>query len=271
MKIIITGADGFVGQNLIKHLPQEIKYVSFVGDISSATDIDTFFSKLDNIDQIIHLAGIRANSDRNLLQKVNVEGTKNILDACVKYKIKKIIFASSGAVYGKPLKNESYEDDFLYPVDQYGNSKKSCEELICHYYQKYGLKYVILRFSNIYGPGGGSVINIFDQKIKRRQPILIQGNGEQKRNFLFINDAISAIIKSIQYHNSGIFNIADKSVYAINDVVIFFQKKYGDIKIIHEADCNSNALQIVSENIEKSKKLLRWEPYINLAQGIQKL
>jgi UDP-glucose 4-epimerase len=271
MKIVITGADGFIGKKLLNYLKNKKNVVAipFDGDITNKFEIEKFFIENKNIDQLVHLAGVRTNSLLAQLKNVNIEGTKNILNACIKRGVKKIIFASSGAVYGEPIRHRSKENDPLNPVDNYGLSKKFAEEYIQSYSKKTKIKYIILRFSSIYGPGGGSVVNKFIDNVKKNNEIELCGTGEQKRNFLFIDDAVDAIIKSLYYKQNAIFNIADKDVYSLNNLIEILKTKHFKFKVKNRP--GKNELKFLSEDVSKARKLLNWEPRIKLEQGIEKL
>ncbi len=269
IRICVTGSHGFLGSALLAELykKKDIEIIEFDDDIQDKIAIELFFKNHPNIDQCIHLAGIKINTPD--IFNINTEGTRNILDACIKYGVKKIIFSSTGAVYGGSITHNSKEDDPLNPVDDYGKSKKLAEEIIQKYSKNKKIKYIILRFSNIYGPSGQSVVNKFFNNAKNNKPVELSGNGEQKRKFLFINDAVSAIIKSIYYPQNTILNIAGERTYSLKDLIDLIMTKYPGLKIINTKE--HNKLRVLSENINKARKILIWEPKVRLEQGIERL
>ena len=131
----------------------------------------------------------------------NVLGTLNLLESSRINKIKKIVFASSSAPLGNV--NETISESLpVKPLSPYGSSKASAESYFSSYFNSYGISSVILRFSNIYGPGSffkSSVIAKFIKQIFNQSEIIIFGNGNQSRDFLYIDDVTSAIVKAIKY------------------------------------------------------------------------
>lgn len=264
MKIGITGAAGFVGKHLvprIRSLGHDVK--SFKGDLSNISEIGSF---VKDCDQIIHLASIFSNNFDDLMS-VNVSGTRNIVEACKEESVKKIIFTSSGAVYGEPANGLlSCETDNPSPNTLYGISKLYAEEYI-----KYsGVRYIILRFSNIFGPGSNKgVVYNFIKSAKDKSQISIFGTGNQKRNFLFINDAIESIIQSVRYNgNSQIINVADSKLYSLIELAELLEEHGLKFKTFFTDSDETNQLRVLSEDINKAKRILNWRPKVGLEKGI---
>lgn len=271
-KIGITGARGFIGSNLCDYLTeQKISYECFTGNLLNEEDIIKYFSQ-HQIEEIIHLVGTFEPPFENQL-KLNVLTTQKLLEVGVKRGLKRIIFVSTGAVYGESATKGSVETDDLKPNTLYGLSKMWAEDCIKYYANNFNLNYIILRFSNVYGPGNTKgIIYNFLKSIKENNRAVIFGTGEQKRNFLFVDDAVEAIGSALKHKgNNEIFNIADEELYSLNDLVKLLKNMGLNFTVNRELAEESNSLQVLSENIQKAKKLMNWQPKINLEQGIEKL
>jgi UDP-glucose 4-epimerase len=293
MKVVVTGGAGFIGKHLVKFLLNkqysvtifdnfsnstkgsissliEIGAKIIEGDIRNTTDI---VNATKNQDIVVHLAAKISVSESidNPLEtfQVNVDGTRNVLDACNKNQVKKIIVSSSAAVYGEGNQNiKLSEESKISPISPYGESKVMMERVVRELKSSYDINYVVLRFFNIYGVGQSSeyagVITKFIEKIKQKQPIEIFGNGLQTRDFVAIEDVIHSIHNALENCNNGTYNIASGKSITIKDLakkmiflsqkkinIQYSKSKKGDIK-------NSHA------NISKAKKEINYSPETKL-------
>jgi len=259
IKVCITGSKGFIGSNLLDLLSKrdDLEVIPFVGDLLKSDDLETFFSKNRNVDQIVNLVGTFDGDFRNLLL-VNAVTVENLLSVATEHKIKKIVHVSTGAVYGEPKAKVSVENDELSPNTLYGVSKMFGEKVIEYHRLSDSIDAVILRFPNVYSQNQGrGVINAFLQGIKDRGEITVRGDGKQSRNFLHVSDACRAIELAIFYDKSGTFNISNPEKISINDIVKMLQKKH-QFKINHlPADNNLKDLLL---DISKAKKNLGFAP-----------
>lgn len=255
----IIGYKGFIGTHLIKYLSaKNISYIVFEGDLLNKGDIE-FFLKGNNISQVVFLVGTFNPSFENLI-KINVLTLQNFLEVGIQHNLKKIIFTSTGAVYGEPIRQKSKETDPLKPNTLYGLSKLFAEECIKFYKNNYGLKYIILRFPNVYGDGNNKgVIHKFLSDIKKFKKIIIEGNGKQKRDFLYVEDTCRAIEKALTYPYSDIFNISNIKYLSINEVIDNLKTKY-DFSIEYKPAANN--LNTLSLDINKAKNILGFSPTI---------
>ncbi len=255
-KIGITGGRGFIGSNLIKLLKRKkIPYVLFEGDLLNKKDMESFFIK-EKSTIVIHLAG-RFFGTPKQLYRTNVVTTANLLSFGVKHGLKKIIYASTGGIYGEPLHNTgSKENDKPNPNTPYAKSKLQAEKIVQIYRSKYKLKTIILRFPNIYGQGHkqGVVHDLF-QSIQNNKRMVIFGDGNQRRQFLNVNDACEAIILALKHGRSDVFNITNAREYSINEIVKYLQKRY---KFTVQYSPPNNNLKQLKLNPSKSEKLLHF-------------
>lgn len=294
MHILVTGGAGFIGSHIVDYLIENNHSVWIVDKTSSLNldytnskavykNIDISSDKLEEIfrenhfDVCIHLAAQSsvAGSVKDPLNDavVNIIGTINVVQLCKKYNCKKIIAASTAAVYGNPKYipiDENHSTDVLSP---YGLSKLTMEK----YVQLSGVPYVICRFSNVYGKrqhslGETGVVSIFSEAMMNNKDIYIDGDGEQSRDFIYVKD-IARIIYQLLNNNvkDEIFNVSTNTSYTINELFRIMAKAYsykkeplyrvsraGDIKISQLDN------RYLIQKIKSSK-------FISLEDGINRL
>jgi UDP-glucuronate 4-epimerase len=232
MNIVITGGAGFIGSHLCEKLlslgskiicidsfddfynpaikEDNISEVTgsshfklYRSDITNPTQMEKIFSE-NSIDMVIHLAaraGVRPSIQNPLLyERVNILGTMNLLECCKKYNISKFIFASSSSVYGGNKKIPfSEKDNVDHPISPYAATKKA-GELICHtYHNLYKISIFCLRFFTVYGPRQRPEMTIhkFTRQILKGEDIEIYGDGSSSRDYTYIDDVISGILRSL--------------------------------------------------------------------------
>ncbi len=250
LKVFVTGHSGFIGSYLMPILSENEHIIPIQWDDHMVKSISP--------DVIVHLAGSFHGGFDNLM-KSNVMFTQNICEVAGRYN-SKIIYASTGAVYGEPINGESFESDPLFPNTDYGLSKMFGEKTIEYYSRRYGFKYVILRFPNVYGKGNKKgVIYNFINDIQTKGEITIDGDGNQSRNFLHVTDACNAILSAIDYDKSDIFNISNPVKTSINDVVELLRKKY-KFDVVRKDSINN--LHDLLLNIDKARVTLGFSPAI---------
>ena len=293
MKVLVTGGAGFIGKHLVSFLLKKDHTVTIFDNFSNSTkeSISHFIqmginviegdiiNSLDiqdaskNHDIVIHLAAKISVSESidnpSEVFQVNVDGTKNVLASCEKNHVKKLIAASSAAVYGEGNQDVNLtEETKMNPISPYGESKVMMEEIIRQWKSSYNFNYVILRFFNIYGIGQSSeyagVITKCLEKIKQKKPIEIFGDGLQTRDFVAIEDVINAIYNAMQSSNSGTYNIASGKTITINELVnkmILSSRKKLEIKHIR---AKKGEIRYSHADISKAKKEIGFSPKINL-------
>lgn len=268
MKILVTGGAGFIGKYLVKHLLEKGNDVTIFDNFSNSTKdsisflkdmgvkvIDGDITKLQDIinagknhEIIIHLAAKISVSESFINYsktfEVNVNGTKNVLIACKKNNIKKLIAASSAAIYGESSINKKLSEyDDKNPISPYGESKLKMEQEIKEFEEKNNINCIIFRFFNIYGVGQTSeyagVITKFLERIKQDKPLEIFGDGQQTRDFVAIEDVVNLICNSLSNRKSGIYNIASGKSITIEKLakqMILLSGKKLDIKYAPSKD-----------------------------------
>ncbi len=226
-KVAIIGASGFIGTSLVDVLKKDKKYKikQFSENQSILFDIKKLEKFVKDQDIIFHLAGI-VDPGSPEIYKVNVLGTLNILEAIrISGSDAKVVFASTFGVYKIPQKGHTINENYdTLPRHEYGISKKLAENLIIFYSETYGIKASIARISNVYGPSARvvkhSVVSNFISSIDSNKEIKITGDGSQTRDFVYIDDVISALlIIANSKERLLIANICSGQETSLNDLV----------------------------------------------------
>ena len=297
MKILVTGGAGFIGSNIVDALIEKKHKVAIVDNLATGNMKNvnkkakfykvsvTDFNKIENIfkkekfDVVIHHAAqldVRKSvADPSFDADVNIKGTINILEACKRTKVKKIIFASSGGtIYGECSSKAPDEKAFANPLSPYGVAKLSVEHYIKCYSALYGLKYTVLRYANVYGPrqdpfGEAGVVAIFIGKMLKNDPVFIFGDGKQLRDYVYVKDVVSANLKALTKGNNEIINIGTHKTFSVNQL----EKELAQItnyknKPIYKPKRSGELLKSFL-NISKAKRVLNWQPETNIKAGLK--
>lgn len=280
MKILVTGSSGFLGSNLISRLKKSeykvINYDLHSYPLEKLSNIKLLMEKIKGIDAVYHLAGIK-DSTSSELYRVNILETRNLINAIRLYAPKAhLIFTSTFAVYKIPSRGQMVDEDFpIVPRNEYGRSKLKAEKEIENISKKFGVRSTILRISNIYGPSKvlvkNSVIADFIDKIMKNEEIEIEGNGRQTRDFIFVDDVVSALVCALSTDKSfGVYNIASGEEVSIIELVSKIEKIFGKkAKVTFIIQNNQSGFWRGS--IESAEKHLSWKPKIFLEDGLVKI
>jgi UDP-glucose 4-epimerase len=280
-RVIITGANGFVGRHLVNALNGMGSSVTLLKDINgNSLDIrkkDLIKSSLDylrDVDVIYHLAAIASvNSsyeNPHDTYETNVLGTLNILELCRLYDINKIVYASS-YVYGKPHYLHIDENHMTNPTNPYSRSKLIGEELCKSYHDDFGIECIVLRPFNIYGPGQRSdfLIPMIISCIKSGEVIV--RDPEPKRDFIYITDMIDAYIRAGEYEGDfDIFNIGYGESYSVKEIIEKIIKLHGsETRVIYRGERRRNEIMDCYSSTKKAKDILGWSPHIKIDEGLK--
>lgn len=286
-KVLVTGGAGFIGSNLCKELIKQKAKVTILDNFSSGnlnnlksiiSQVNIIYGDISNPftckkitiekDIVFHLAAIssviQCAKNKEACNNVNIEGTKNLLKACIKNNVKKFIFSSSAAVYGN-RNDKSKETDTLNPQSEYAKSKVEGEKLCQKFSEKYNLQTANLRYFNVYGenqnPNGeySAVVAKFKYNLINKLPITIYGNGKQTRDFINVNKVVLAnlIIATKKYIYGETMNIATGKSINLFELIKLLEKE-NNIKnkeIAYQPQRNGDILNSFAD-CQKFKKLI---------------
>jgi nucleoside-diphosphate-sugar epimerase len=279
-KIIVLGASGFLGSSLLDKLKDEkfqvksmihsnnvdIKSKKFKGNVLVKSFIDKEITKGDIV---INLVGQYSENFSNFVD-INLIGGLNLLDSCVKKKISRIILISTMNIYGENLKRPSKETDIPKPEDPYGEIKFATEKIYESYSKIFGIDITILRLSHVYGPHKKiGIISDLLNSVNKNKRYTLFNNGKQLRDFLYVDDAVDGIIKTINFQTSGfrIFNISSGIRYSIKDLVKLIEKITNKKMKINLNSKIPDERCIWADNL-KAKKILKFKPKIDIKKGL---
>jgi len=297
MKFLVTGGAGFIGSHLVDRLIKEGHKVAVIDNLSTGRkenlnpkakfykiDICSYrisqIFKKEKPEVVFHYAAqidVRKSvKDPVEDAKINILGTLNILENCKKYNIRKVIFASTGgAIYGDADIVPTPETYPELPLSPYGIAKLTIEKHLSYYYKVFGLPYVSLRLANVYGPrqnskGEAGVVAIFcDKMLSKKQPI-INGDGKQTRDFVFVDDVVEANISALKKDKVGIFNIGTARETDVNTLF----KKLRELTDSKCAKIHGPTLPGEQKrsclDYSEAKRELGWQPKYSLDKGLKK-
>ena len=297
MKVLVTGGAGFIGSHLVDRLILE-GHDSVVVDnlvtgkrrnINRAArfyKMDVQSWRLERVfrnerpNVVMHLAAqmdVRKSVEDPMFDaQVNVLGTLNVLQQAVKHGVRKVIFSSSGgAIYGEQETYPAPETHVLRPLSPYGLSKLCGEQYLSYFQRVSGLQAVSLRYANVYGPrqdpeGEAGVVAIFIQKMLNNEQAVINGNGRQTRDFVFVDDVVEANLAMMGQETQGTYNVGTGVETSINDLFrILVQHTGSTCKEIHgPAKKGEQARSVI--DCTKLRQEVLWEPKADLSEGLKK-
>ncbi len=296
MNLLVTGGAGFIGSNIVDRLIEEGHNVIIADDLSTGKkeninpkatfhNVDIRSEKLEDvfksckIDAVYHLAAqidVRKSVSAPVMDAdINILGGINLLNLMKKYGAKKIIYSSTGgAIYGDPQYCPADEKHPIRPMSAYGISKHCLEHYIELYHDLHGLDYTILRYANVYGKrqdplGEAGVIAIFIGKIEKSEVPIIFGNGKQTRDFVHIDDVVSANVAALTNGSGEIMNIGTGIETSVNEIYQCLKDLMPEAKDVkYEAERPGEVFRIAL-TIEKAKSILKWEPKVKLYDGMK--
>ncbi|MDU3433812.1 UDP-glucose 4-epimerase [Veillonella rogosae JCM 15642] len=296
MRIVVTGGAGFIGSHLVDRLIKEGHAVQvidnlytgnkdFVNPKAEFVELDIRSSELYSTlelfkpDYIFHQAAqteVTTSMNNPMLDcDINLMGLINLLNVSVKLDIKKFLMPSSAAVYGNLTTLPLDETMTGNPSSFYGLTKLTAEHYLRIYHESYGLQYICYRYSNVFGPrqgngGEGGVISIFSKAISQDDSIVIYGDGEQTRDFIYIDDVVEANILGMQSQFNGIYNVSTNIPSSINLLVDEFRSiSHKNIDVVYEKPRLGDIRDSVLAT-EKSERDLLFRAKCNLHDGLVK-
>ncbi len=304
MKVMVTGGAGFIGSSLVDRLISEGHTVDVVDDLSSGTLTNLASARLEGASKfsfhqmdirspelidfiaqkkpevIFHLAAqanVRHSVERPVFDAdVNILGTLRLLEGARCAGTIRIVFAASGGtLYGEPDPSELpiKESCAHHPLSPYGVSKKAAVAYMEAFKSMYGLDYCALALANVYGPrqdpnGEAGVIAIFAERLLKNQQVIIYGDGEQTRDFVFVDDVVDAFIKAGAVGGGRIVNIGTGQEISVNELASIMIRAIGtDISPVHAQE-RMGELRRNSLDPSLAGTVLDWSPWTKLENGI---
>ena len=297
MRVLVTGGAGFIGSHIVDLLIDGGHSVAVVDNLSGGKaervprgvrlyradiaepELGEVFER-ERPEAVIHQAAqvSVACSVRDPMSdaRVNVIGSLNLLEQCKAHGVRKVIFASSAAVYGDPVSLPVDEEHPARPSSPYGASKYSVEEYLRIYRELYGLDYTALRYSNVYGPGQdaqgeGGVVAIFTHRVVRGEPVEIHGDGEQTRDLVYVRDVARANVLALERGGGERINVSCGTETSVKELVRSLGRLVGrDLVVRHGPPRAGDIRRSVLAN-EKAVRLLGWRPEVTLESGLKEV
>jgi len=295
MKSLVTGGAGFIGSHLVDALLTQGDEVTVLDNFSTGrpenlshvedevelVEVDlslygTWTKYFKGIDRVFHLAALAdivpSIENPDTYYQANVTGTFNVMKACKKFGVSKVVYSASSSCYGIPDTVPTPESAEIRPQYPYALTKFLGEQIVLHWSHVYGVPSVSTRLFNVYGPRSrtsgtyGAVFGVFLAQKLNKKPFTVVGDGTQTRDFTYVEDVTSALLTASESNLKGeIINIGSDNTYSVNRVVallggevVYIPKRPG------EPDCTW-------ADISKVKKLLKWSPTVSIDQGIKNL
>ena len=295
MKYAVTGGAGFIGSHLVKNLVEHGNEIIVIDNLNTGKmeniekfpekinffkvdirDFDAIEDILKNIDGIFHEAALASVQDSFRIPDeffdVNVNGTENIFKIGKKLGIK-VVYASSSSVYGNPIRIPIKESDDKNPFNPYAKTKLEDDKL-AEKYAKNGLKVIGLRYFNVFGPRQSKeyagVIKLFLEQIQHGSSPLVNGDGSQVRDFVYVDDVVNANVLAMESDiDSEFFNIGTNSTISVLDLANTIIKFSGlKLKPINQPAVPGD-VKATQADITKAKMMLKWKPTTSLKDWLK--
>jgi len=301
MRYVVTGGAGFIGSNTVDELVRRGDSVVVLDDLSSGkeenlaeirskisfikgsiTDLETVRKAMHEADYVLHLAA-RASVPRSVkdpleTNKINVEGTLNVLVAARDAKVKRVVFAASSSAYGETPTLPKVESMRPEPISPYGVSKYVGELYAQTFGRVYGLENVCLRYFNIFGPRQdptslySGVLAKFCSAFLEGTPPVVFGDGEQSRDFTYVDNAVTANLLACETPNvSGkVFNIGTGGRVTLNETIAHLAKLSGAKLETKYEPAREGDIRDSQADITQARELLKYEPAVTFEEGLSR-
>ena len=297
MKILVTGGAGFIGSQIADAYIADGNDVTIVDNLSTGfeeninpaanfiklsignTEIAELFKK-EKFNLVNHHAAQidvrRSVTDPLFDANTNILGTINLLQSCIKTGVKKFIFASTGgAIYGEQEYFPADEAHPTSPVSPYGITKLTIEKYLYFYHLEHKLNYTILRYANVYGPrqnpfGEAGVVAIFANKLLRNKQPVINGSGEQTRDYVFVEDVVKANLFAVSDEQNDIYNVGTGIETNVNEVYKILNDTIGKVQEEKHGPAAPGEQMRSVITSEKLYKKFNWKPATSIKEGLEK-
>jgi len=297
-KILVTGGAGFIGSHVVDQFIGKGFEVVVLDDLSTGRasnlnpaarfyQMDIRDPKIRDIfeaekpDYISHHAAqmdVRRSVAQPLFDAdVNILGSINLIECAKEFGVRRFVYISTGgAVYGEPERVPCEETDPINPICQYGASKHTVEHYLFMYHVNYGLNYTVLRYPNVFGPrqdphGEAGVVAIFTGKMMAGEPVIINGDGNQTRDFVYVSDCALANYLAISVdHQPGIYNLGWGLPTSVNDIFFTLAKVTDYALPVQYGPAKVGETRHIYLNAARAKRDLGWSASVSLEEGLRR-
>jgi len=297
MRMLVTGGAGFIGSHIVDACVEAGHAVTVIDDLSTghrenvnakarflpldirSEEIDALFreSRFDVVSHQAARGNVRASmEDPWVYADVNVRGGINLLEAARRHGVRKIVYSSTGGcVYGELQYWPADERHPIRPRDPYGASKASFELYLPVYEMNYGLTYTILRYPNVYGPrqdpfGEAGVVSIFTGQMLLGNATVINGDGEQSRDYVFVEDVVRANVLALEGGDNDVFNLGWGRGTTVNEIFHGLRALISYAGGEHHGPARLGEVRRNDLDASKIKGALGWEPRVALEEGLRR-
>jgi UDP-glucose 4-epimerase len=297
MKVLVTGGAGFIGSHVTDQLIESGVDVVVLDDFSSGRreavnprarlceadicgeGIHALFARerFDCVDHHAAQMNVRRSVDDPVFDaRINILGSLNLLQAAVATGVKKFVFASTGgAIYGEQRTFPADETHPTWPMSPYGVAKLAVEKYLAVYEEVYGLPYTALRYANVYGPrqdphGEAGVVAIFSQRLLAHEPAIINGDGEQTRDFVYVHDVVRANVLAVTTALRGMYNVGTGIETSVNVLYAHLAKHAGSTLSPRHGPPKAGEQRRSVLDCRKLQVATNWAPTVALDEGLQR-
>ena len=295
MKILVTGGAGFIGSHVVDAYVAAGHEVIVVDDLSTGRrenlNPKARFQRLDITDPalvelirdvrpaVLNLHAAQMDVRRSVAEplfdaRVNILGTVNLLEAARKANVRRVLFVSSGgAVYGEQEAFPAPESHPTNPVSPYGVSKRAGELYAFFYQAEYQLPFVALRYANVYGPrqdphGGAGVVAIFTGRMLGAEPVTVNGDGKQTRDYVYVGDVARANLLALESTATGPFNIGTGIETDVSTLARLLLEATGSRSEVRPGPAKQGEQRRSVVDSRRAAEVLGWRPEVSLAEGL---
>lgn len=301
MRYLVTGGAGFIGSNTVDELIRRGHEVVVIDDLSTGNednllsaankiefvlgtiaDLSLMRNVCRRVDYVIHLAARTSvpKSVRDPIEtnKVNVDGTLNVLVASRDARVKRVVYACSSSIYGETPALPKHESMAPAPISPYGVSKLAAERYGFAFYKVYGLEFVSLRYFNVFGPRQSpnspysGVLSLFNAAAQKGSPVAVFGDGEQSRDFTYVSNVIEANLLACEAdHAAGqSFNVGTSNRYTLNQTLELLSKIAGRTIERRYEPARKGDIRDSQADISRAREILGYEPRIGFTDGLKR-
>lgn len=297
MRILVTGGAGFIGSHIVdalidrghrvtvlddlssgqeENLNRRAKFIK--GDVANQKKLESVFKRVEP-EAIFHLAGqinVRASVENPIIDaECNILGSLRLMDMAAKAGVKKFIFSSTGgAMFGDEAHYPATEEESMTPLSPYGLAKAGVEEYLKFYHRERSLPYIVLRYGNVYGPrqnphGEAGVIAIFTSAMLEGRAPIINGDGEQTRDYVYVSDVVKANLAALDSElTEGIFHIGTGQETNVNEIFRLVNWQFGKAFEVSHGPAKPGEVKRSALDSTKATTLLGWKPEVAISEGI---